>query len=131
MDRKTPTHPIDSGAELLITFLYYKDMPRIITFYEEVMGFKLTIDQGWSKIYQVSESGYLGLVDETRGFHRSAPTKPVQVCMRVPDVDAWYDYLAAHDVELVGEPRENHEMKIKAFVLLDPEGYTIEIQQAL
>ena len=54
MNKETPTHPIDMGAELLITFLYYKDMPRIIAFYEEVMGFKLAIDQGWSKIYRVS-----------------------------------------------------------------------------
>ncbi len=131
MSDATQKHPIDSGAEMLITFLYFKDMPRIIQFYEDVMGFKLAIDQGWSRIYRVSDSGYVGLVDETRGHHRASPTKPVQICMRVPDVDLWYRYLAARGVDMLREPRENQELKIKAFVLQDPEGYTIEIQQAL
>lgn len=131
MDNEVRKHPIDSGAEMLITFLYYKDLPRVIAFYEDIMGFNLAIDQGWSKIYQVSDSGFIGLVDETRGYHRASPTKPVQVCIRVPDVDAWYRYLEAQGVQALSQPRENQELKIRAFVLLDPEGHTLEIQQAL
>ena len=131
MSNKVLTDPANPGVDKLITFLYYKDMPRIIKFYEEVMGFKLVIDQEWSKIYQISDSGYVGLVDETRGYHRASPTKPVMICMRVPDVYVWYRHLKAKGVQMLSEPHDSPELKIRAFMLQDPEGYVIEIQEAL
>lgn len=123
--------PDDGRVEKLITFLYYKDLPRAMRFYEDVLGFKLAIDQGWCKIYAVSADGYVGLVDETRGMHRAHPVKPVQICMRVPDVDAWHAYLKAAGAEGLTEPRSSSELKIRAFVCYDPEGYQIEVQSAL
>ena len=81
--------PPDGGAvELSITFFYYRDLAAAARFYEDVMGFRLAIDQGWSKIYRIGGNAHLGLVDEARGMHKSAPNKPVQLCIRVPDVAA-------------------------------------------
>jgi len=114
-----------------ITFLYYVDLPAAMRFYESVLGLTLAIDQGWSKIYRVTEGGYVGLVDETRGSHRAHPVKPVQLCIRVADVDAWHAYVATCGVAGLREPRSNAELKIRAFVFDDPEGYQIEIQSAL
>jgi predicted enzyme related to lactoylglutathione lyase len=114
-----------------ITFLYYRDLPAAMRFYEEVMGLPLAIDQGWSKIYRITEGGYVGLVDETRGSHRANAIKPVQLCIRVADVDAWHRFIAAQDVAGLSEPRSSEELKIRAFVFNDPEGYQIEIQSAL
>ena len=100
-------------------------------FYEDILGFELAIDQGWSKIYRVTGAAHVGLVDESRGSHRSHPIKPVQICFRVADVDAWYTYLAEVGADGLRPPRSNQELKIRAFVLNDPEGYQVEIQSAL
>ncbi len=126
-----PQRPSHDGTVLAITFLYYRDLPAAMRFYEDVLGLTLAIDQGWSKIYRITDGGYVGLVDESRGSHRAHPVKPVQLCMRVADVDAWHAYIAAHPVEGLRAPRSNAELKIRAFVFNDPEGYQIEIQSAL
>jgi predicted enzyme related to lactoylglutathione lyase len=126
-----PSRPPFEATGKLITFLYYVDLPRAMRFYEDVMGLKLEIDQGWSKIYQVTQGGYVGLVDETRGSHRANPVKPVQICMRVADVDAWATYIKGVGIEILRGPRSNEELKIRAFIFNDPEGYQIEIQSAL
>jgi predicted enzyme related to lactoylglutathione lyase len=125
------TRPDNGQVDKLITFLYYKDLVAAMYFYGEVLGFSVAIDQGWCKIYAVSSDGYVGLVDETKGMHRANPIKPVQICMRVPDVDAWHAYLQECGVDGLTAPKSSEELKIRAFVCYDPEGYQIEIQTAL
>jgi predicted enzyme related to lactoylglutathione lyase len=100
-------------------------------FYEDVLGLSLAIDQGWSKIYQICPGAHVGLVDETRGMNKWAATKPVQLCMRVRSVDAWYTYLKERSVDNLSELFSNEEIGIRAFVFTDSEGYQIEIQSAL
>ena len=123
--------PPDGGTvDLAITFFYYRDLDAAIRFYEDVMGFELAIDQGWSKIFRISGTAHVGLVDEARGMHRSTPEKPVQLCIRVPDVDAWYDYAKAREVANLSRLFVNDKLGIRAFVFDDPEGYQIEVQSA-
>lgn len=125
------SRPDNGQVEKLITFLYYKDLAAAMRFYEDVLGFSVAIDQGWCKIYGISSDGYVGLVDESRGSHKANPIKPVQICLRVPDVDAWHAYLKERDVEGLTSPRSIDELKIRVFVFYDPEGYQIEIQSTL
>lgn len=127
---ETPNAP-PAAATLSITFFYYRDLPRAMAFYEAVLGFNLVIDQGWCKIYQAANAGHIGLVDESRGSHRAADTKPVQFCIRVPDVDAWHAWISTHNVDTLTAPRSNDPLGIRAFVFNDPEGYQIEVQSAL
>lgn len=122
--------PADQN-QLQITFLYYRDLPAAMRFYEDVLGLELAIDQGWSKIYRIVQGGHVGLVDETRGSHRANAIKPVQLCIRVADVDAWHAWARSQGVDGLREPRSNRELGIRAFVFNDPEGYQIEIQSAL
>ncbi|MFN3362458.1 MAG: VOC family protein [Allorhizobium sp.] len=128
---EAPTRPDDGIVEKAITFFYYVDLPRAFYFYTEVMGFPLEIDQGWSKILKIAEHAYVGLVDETRGMHRANPVKPVQLCIRVPDVDAWHRYLSSQNAIGLTEPKDSVSLGIRAFVLEDPEGYQIEVQSVL
>lgn len=120
-----------AGAALGITFLYYRDLARAEAFYRDILGLTLAIDQGWSRIYRICGTAHVGLVDESRGMHRAAAEKPVQLCLRVADVDAWHAFLSSHDVPGLTEPRDNAALGIRAFVCDDPEGYQIEIQTAL
>jgi predicted enzyme related to lactoylglutathione lyase len=123
--------PPDGGTvNLTITFFYYRNLAAAMRFYEDVMGFALAIDQEWSKIYRIGGDAHVGLVDEARGMNKWAPVKPVQLCIRVPDVDAWYDYAKARAITNLSKLFVNDKLGIRAFVFEDPEGYQIEIQSA-
>ena len=62
-----------------ITWTYHKDMLKMQQFYEEVLGYQLVADQGWTKIYQTSSTGYIGLVDECRGMENYADNKAIEI----------------------------------------------------
>ena len=128
----TAEHLPDGGAvQKAITFLYYRDLPAAVRFYEDVLGLTLAIDQGWSRIYRVSPDGYLGLVDERRGMNPASDQKPVQFCLRVADVEGWHRAMAAKGVDRLSEIFTSESLRIRAFVFHDPEGYQIEVQTAL
>jgi lactoylglutathione lyase len=118
------------GIDLSIVFIYFRDLPKAMEFYENVMGFELAIDQGFVKIYRTSTSGMVGLVDEVRGFHKASDPKPIILCFRVPDVDEWYRFIKAKGIEMCREIKTNPELKIRAFLFEDPEGHVVEIQSA-
>lgn len=122
-----PSHDTTSH---LITFLYYVDLPRAIAFYEGVLCLPLAIDQGWCKIYRASAGGYIGLVDEKHGMNKANAIKPVQICLRVGDVDAWKAYLESNDVAME-LAKDVPALGIRVIVFRDPEGYQIEIQSVL
>ena len=121
-----PTDP----NQLAITFFYYRDLPRAMRFYEDILGLPLAIDQGWCKIYRIAPGAHVGLVDEAKGMNKWTADKPVQLCIRVPDVDGWYAYAQAQKLDALSDLFVNDGIGIRAFVFNDPEGYQIEIQSA-
>ena len=120
---------LNPEASGLITFLYYEDLEKAAKFYGEVMGFELTTDQRWSKIFKVAENAYVGCVDGKVGYHKPNPAKPVMLTVVVDDPDAWYEHFKAHGVETLNEPHDDKELNLRIFLLKDPEGYVIEIQK--
>ena len=119
------------AVEGLITFLYYRNLDSAAIFYEDVMGFEKTFDQGWAKIYLVHGSAHIGLVDGTRGYHKPSEDKPVMITVVVESVDEWYEYFKDIGIKTLTEPRDNIDIGIRMFLLEDPEGYIIEIQKFL
>ena len=115
---KRPT----DGFNLTVIFQYYRDLPTAMIFYEEVLGFELSIDQGWSKIYLIEGQSNIGLVDDSKGMQHWAEVKTCQICLRVPDVDVWYRWVSQEEVSGLTELRYNKELGIRAFAFLDPEG---------
>ena len=114
-----------------ITFLYYKDLNSAQHFYEEIMGFKLIEDQGWAKIYRITNGAFVGLVDETRGSLKVQENSAVMLTLVSNDVSGWYDYLKGQDVEFVRELGTSDEIQIEYFFIRDPGGYMIEIEKFL
>lgn len=121
----------EKKADKLITFIYYRDLQKGLDFYGDTLGFPLEIDQGWSKIFRITEGGYIGVVDEKRGMQSWHEDKTVQICIRVSNVDQWYNYCSSIGVDNLSKMFESQELKIKAFVFDDPEGYQIEMQEAI
>ncbi len=75
-----------------ITWTYHKDLLKMQRFYDEVLGFPLVADQGWTKIYQSSSYGFIGLVDERRGMQDYADQKAVEVEWQVLDFQTFENY---------------------------------------
>lgn len=126
-----PQRPAAPAFQGNITFLYYRDIPRAQRFYEEVLGLTLTVDQGFSKIYQVSPTSFVGLVDESQGLHRASETKAVTLSFVVQDIDGWYAYLKARGVPMRGEVKDATRHPTRGFVAYDPEGYFLEFERFL
>ncbi len=127
------TVPPGLGFKATILWLYYRDMEGIQKFYEEKLGFDLTVDQGWAKIYQTSPSGYIGPVDETRGMHSYTEEKAVTVSFFTDDLDGWFSYVkesGAFELRHT-EISVDSEGRFHAFVGYDPEGYYLEFDTFL
>lgn len=117
-----------------ITFLYYQDLSAACTFYEQLFNFELTYDQGWAKIYKISEGAFLGLVDEKKGHFNWIQEKSAMVTLvtsTAEEVDQWYSKLQAEGIKMLSDPRDIEEIGIRGFLFEDPEGYVIEIQTFL
>jgi predicted enzyme related to lactoylglutathione lyase len=123
--------PPSLGVQANIVFLYYKDIPRAQRFYEDVIGLRLTVDQGFAKIYQVSPTSFIGLVDESQGLHRASDAKPVTVSFVTEQIDQWYDYLVSRGVKMRGPLRDATRHPTRGFVAYDPEGYFLEFERFL
>lgn len=115
----------------VITWLYYNDFEKAVKYYEDVLGFPMVVDQGWSTIHEIREGAYVGVVDGARGYHKANPIKPVILCINVIDADAWHKKLTDNGVKIEEKPKESERLKIKVFMFNDIEGYTIEIQETL
>lgn len=115
---------------LAITFLYYRDLARAEAFWSSRLGFPLVIDQGFAKIFRVAGGAHIGLVDEANGMNNWQREKCVQVCLRVPDVDAWYLWAKQEEMSNLSALFANEAIGIRAFVFDDTEGYQVEIQSA-
>lgn len=128
---ETHTSVARPDVKELITFFYYKDLEKATRFYQEIMGFELVVDQGFARIFRVAGNAYMGVVDEQKGAHRANSIKPVELTVIVADPDAWYDYLISKGIQPISEPKTLEAMKLRMFLLHDPEGYLIEIQKFL
>jgi catechol 2,3-dioxygenase-like lactoylglutathione lyase family enzyme len=122
------TLPDGLGFKATITWLYYKDLPPMQTFYEEVLGLRQVVDQGWAKIYEGSRTGHVGLVDERRGMNRWTETKAVNVSFLIDDIDGWFNAVKTRGLfPLRGTAVSDDEAgRYRAFVGYDPEGYYME-----
>lgn len=125
------TVPEGLGFKSTITWLYYKDIIAMQEFFVNVLGLEFIVDQGWTKIYQVSKSGFIGLVDEKKGMHSFTQEKAVNVSFIVDELEAWLEYVKKSKAfELRSDQLEiGPEMKYKAFVGYDPEGYYLEFDK--
>ena len=114
-----------------ITWLYYRDMLAMQDFVENTFGLELVADQGWTKIYRATDTGFIGLVDERRGMHKFTEEKGVTVSFILEDLEGWYEYVKTNKpFELrEGAFEEEPGGRHKAFVGFDPEGYFLEFDR--
>ncbi len=118
------------GIEAQITFIYTDDLTEASWFYEDVMGFALTLDQGTCRIYRTGDGAYLG-VCQPKGRKGLGERKGVIFTLVVEDVDGWFAYLKRKGVQVQEEPQISEVFGIYHFFLEDPDGYVLEVQRFL
>lgn len=111
-----------------VTFLYTQSLAKTASFYEEVMGMPLVLDQGSCRIYRVGRDAFLGFCQRAL-----APAIPqgIIVTLATREVDRWYQYLLEQGVAFEKPPEHNRDYNIYHCFLRDPNGYLLEIQQFL
>ena len=120
------SRPGSLGVKANILWLYYNDLAEAQRFYENIMGQKLLVDQGFAKVYTSSPTGFIGLVDQAQGLHRFTDEKAVNVSFITPDVDGWYDYLTKKGLSMREPLEDAEEGLVRAFVTYDIAGYFLE-----
>jgi catechol 2,3-dioxygenase-like lactoylglutathione lyase family enzyme len=113
-----------------ITFLKTRDLEGTASFYEEVLGLPLKLDQGACRIYQVSRDGYLGFCQQKED-HPELDPRVVIVTLVTQDVDGWYERLSRRGIAFEKPPAVNPDYDIYHCFLRDPNGYLVEIQRFL
>ena len=121
-----------SSIDGTVTFFYYDDIQIAAPFYAELLRLPVTMDTEWVKIYQITETSSIGLVQQGKGFHNVAEDKPAMLSMVTGDVDAWYDRLKSANAKILKElsppdaDKAEDAAPVRGFVAEDPGGYTIE-----
>ncbi len=114
-----------------IIWLYYDDILPLQNFYRDEFGFPLVADQGWTKIHKVSETGFIGLVDGSRGMHKPTEKKAVNVGFIVDDLQGCLDFVKERNLFELREQElsTGPENKYKSFVGYDAGGYFLEFDR--
>jgi len=123
--------PAGLGFKATILWLYYRDLPGLERFWEEQIGLEMIADQGWTKIYQTSPTGFIGLVDETRGMHAYTEQKAVTISLWTDQLEEWFEHARGGAFDLRSDTIETGNPRYRAFVGYDPEGYFLEFDTFL
>lgn len=116
-----------------MTFLYYNDLPRAAAFYERLLGHGPENTPAWVRLFQITPTATLGLVNAKEGTLRPSGNKPVMVTIVVDGeaaVDSWYDRVGSQGIAIAEErktTRLDDTRSIHAFMFKDTEGYMVEI----
>jgi predicted enzyme related to lactoylglutathione lyase len=121
----------DLGIKATVTWLYYKDLPKVMDFYEDIIGLKLVADQGWAKIYRLTNSSFIGLVDEKKGMHKYSEEKSLNVSFIIDDLDGWFSEVRENKLFPIrsDQMKTGSEKRYREFVGYDPEGYFLEFDK--
>ena len=127
-----PTRPENLRIRATVLWLYFDDMPRIERFYIDLLGTGVIVDQGWAKVLRASTSGFIGLVDGSRGLHRATERKGVTVSFFTDDLEGWFQRTPRIDGFELRTPEITDESdRVRVFVGYDPEGYFLEWDEFL
>lgn len=115
------------------TMFYYRDIAAARRFYAEFIGLKPTYNDAWVTLYEVLPGALLGVVQEGgTAFHPARAENSVMLSLVTSDVDHWHKRLHAFpDVPVVKAPYNHDQVPIRAMLVTDPGGYTVEFFQWL
>lgn len=119
------------GISEQYTMLYYKDMEAPRKFYGGLLGLTSTMDDEWLSLYQLTPTSFIGVIKEGEdSWHKVQEKNAVMISIVTDDVDGWYERIRQDgSVTILKEIYDNESVPIRAFVMEDPGGYTVEFFQ--
>ena len=99
-----------------LVFFYYPDLEEAERFYGDILGLEKVLDYGFAKIYRISLSTFIGLVDETKGMHDPSEPKTVTLSFVTQEIDQWYQYLKSQEVEIRNPLKDASRHPTRGFV---------------
>lgn len=115
-----------------VTWVYTNDLSDTARFYADTLGFEMALDQGLCRIFRAAPHAFVGVCQVRPG--RWVEPKGVVVTFVLPDaeaVDATYARLVAAGAEPESPPFHSAQFNVRAFFVLDPNGYRLEFQAFL
>lgn len=112
-----------------ILFLGTENMEATTKFYQNILNMPLYKDQkGICKIFSITGESKIGFCSHMAiTFKEKSPI----ITLIVDDVDKIYQELLDKEVKIKEAPKKNERFNIYHFFLVDPNGYTIEVQKFL
>ena len=119
------------GISEQYTMLYYKDMQAPRDFYGGLLGLTSVMDDDWLSLYQLTPTSFVGIIKEGEdSWHKVQDTNAVMLSIVTDDVDSWYQRVVSDGkVKILQEIYDNEAVPIRAFLMQDPGGYSVEIFQ--
>lgn len=111
-----------------VTFLYYKDFSYGVDFVENILQLQLVMDQGFARVYQVNEKGFLGIVQENDASDTPGSTL---FSLTTQNVEEEYKRVRKLEVYKLSELKHFKQIPLQSFFFDDLEGHKFEIQQFL
>ncbi len=111
------------------TILYCQKWAETVAFYRDVFAFRISHQTDWFVEFEVTAPvAYLSIADERRASVKSVGGQGITLSWQVDDLQAIYQTLAGHGVEL-SPIREKWGASL--CYGHDPEGHRIELWQPL
>lgn len=112
-----------------ITFLYYKNYEIGCKFIEEVLCLEEVMDQGFAKVYKISDGAFLGAVKANAGSVNSLYTGGTLVSFTTNSVVAEYQRIKILQVKDLTEIKLFEEIPLRSFFFKDNENHDFEVQE--
>jgi len=115
-----------------MTFFYYNDLPRAAAFYERLLAIAPEPTPAWVRLYSLTPTSTLGLVNATDGTLRPRGDKSAMVTIVVDGaaaVDSWHARVKSLGIPIFQDRKVtklDDQRSIYSFIFRDPEGYALE-----
>jgi hypothetical protein len=116
-----------------MTFFYYNDLPRAAAFYERLLDIAPEKTPVWVRLFPLTATSTLGLVNATDGTLHPGNDKSAMVTVVVDGVaavDSWHARVKSLGIPIYQDQKVtklDDQRSIYAFVFHDTEGYALEI----
>ena len=107
--------------------LFARNLEATVRFYTDVMGMRIEWRPDADNYYLTNGNDNLALHRSTREPGEDQRLDHIGFIIdRVEDVDAWYAFLLAEEVEIIDAPK-THRDGARSFYCKDPEGTSVQL----
>jgi extradiol dioxygenase family protein len=118
-----------AGVRDQVTFLYYADLAAPRRFYGALLGLSPYYETPWVTLYRSAPHATIGVVKRPDDqVSAEAKRDAVMVSIVTDDVESWYQQLKrGGQVKFEKEIYDHPQVPIRAFLIRDPAGYSVEV----